>query len=166
MTPELEARWRAGEAPFDDRALVTVDDLDLTELLEILRVAVETLQPGYPGLFTYRDWHEHDGYITIPERCQWSTLSSSLESAEALYAGRDQDEFVRIAFYPPTFEWLLRFNIDDADSAIPADAWCSFDFSCTRKSTSDALLASVHSQWHARTKLVSAREHFDKSYGG
>lgn len=41
----------------------------------------------------------------------------------------DKDFAVRIAVYPPSMEWLLRFNIDDEDESDWTTAWADMDFS-------------------------------------
>ena len=38
---------------------------------------------------------------------------------------------MRVAVYPESREWLLRYNIDEGDEDDYTTAWCDFDFSCT-----------------------------------
>jgi hypothetical protein len=164
VSPELQRRWKSGEAPFDGMVVATCDEPGLAVFLEILSFAVERLRQESRDLSIIADWHEHDGFLTNPIRTTWSEFATRLSSPESLYQSRDSDDYVRIGLFPDSFEWLLRYNIEDAEQ--DCDAWCDFDFSCTAKSPFSSLISELNANWPGYTDVSQARQFFDNSYGG
>ncbi len=68
MDQQLDARWRAKQAPFDGDIIYLDDYLPIAELRTTLVSLVAALQQRYKAadLYTLRDWHKHDG---IRMRC-------------------------------------------------------------------------------------------------
>ncbi|MEX0716734.1 MAG: hypothetical protein WD066_09110 [Planctomycetaceae bacterium] len=165
MTPELERRWKAGRAPFDGSTVARCDEPDLGVVREALWFACEALREWYPIIHVFADWHEHDGFVTQPRAASWEEVFSWLASAESLYASRDDDDLVRVAIFPASFDWLLRYDIEGADDDWRA-AWCDFDFTATPAASAFPLVAELHSRWPGYTDISPAKAFFDDSYGG
>jgi len=146
MTPELECRRRAREAPFDGD-VVALAEIDLGRLQEVLAFICARLAPLYPRILLYHDWHEHDGYVTHARAHTWEELLRSVSSAQALYHGRDDDWGVRLAVHPESFEWLLRFNVDEEDPGNPSTATGDFDLACSPGSAVTGILDELESGW-------------------
>jgi hypothetical protein len=115
---------------------------------------------------TFHDWHEHDGIVTPSATTTWQGLESDIEDSKSLYYSRDGDDYVRIAYFPPSLEWLLRYNIDDADSSEWSDAWCAFDFSCTPTVPAAGLIRAIKEAWPGNCDVLRACDYFDNAYGG
>jgi hypothetical protein len=175
MTPELLERWQEVAAPFDGTAVTTCNEPDIGTLRAILMYLHRSLQNGSRGspgsagsrvVFTYSDWHEHDGFVVSPVASTWESVSAVTESPKTLYLSRDDDDSVRCGLYPESFEWLLRYNIDDEDESDFTTAWCDLYFSCTPACSHFGLVADLHARWPGYTRVVSAKEYFDLAHGG
>ena len=88
-------------------------------------------------------------------------ISEFLSTTESLSSSRDDDAYVRIALYPETYEWLLRYNIDSMDGE-----WCDFDFSADLDSPAAALIEKISANWPGHTDISESKFFFDNSYGG
>jgi hypothetical protein len=108
VTPELQKRLESSLPPFDGRCIHAIDELNLSQLREILAFAFASLEPHFPFVSLFHDWHEHDGFIVTAQDALWITLTAIIENEPKLYESRDDDFAVRIAIYSPTFDWLLR----------------------------------------------------------
>jgi len=127
MTPELQRRLNISEQPFDGSCARNADDLTLKQLRELLIAATEALSPQYPDIHSFRDWHEHDGFIVESKPDTWDSLQAEIETERTLFDSRDGDYAVRNAIYPPSFEWLMRYNVDEEDERDFTSASCDFD---------------------------------------
>jgi hypothetical protein len=165
VTPELHQHWRTGTTPFDGTVVATYDDPTLTDVLDIMRIAVEGLRHDEGEIWIYSDWHEHDGFMTSPKQISWNEFATRLSNPKTLYDSRDSDEYVRIGLYPASFSWLLRYNIDDNDKEF-INAWCSLDFACTPGAPAFKVINEINLRWPGFTDLLPAKEFFDNSYGG
>lgn len=166
MTPELQDRWKSERAPFDGMTVVGRDEPDLNVLLAVLSFACSVLQSDYPTISVFPDWHEHDGFVLKPKRGDWATVLASLANTRALYESRDSDDSVRVAIFPESFEWLLRYNIDDDETNDHLSAWCDFDFTCTPGASVADLVHELHAKWPEHTNVSYAKSFFNESYGG
>ncbi|MDZ4657660.1 MAG: hypothetical protein SH868_08780 [Bythopirellula sp.] len=166
MTPELQRRWQTGIAPFDGTVVVAIcDEPILTIVLEMLYLAFERLRHERNNIWIFSDWHEHDGFVMKPKQISWNEFAARLSNPKSLYESRDSDEEVRIALFPDSFEWLLRYNIEDAEENY-LNAWCELDYSCTPNSHDFGLVTELNSKWPGYTNLSNAKRYFDNSYGG
>lgn len=165
MTPELQQRWQSGVRPFDGMVVATCDEPTLADVLEILLFVFERLRNQNHNISVIADWHEHDGFLTHPTRTTWDEIATRLSSTESFYQSRNIDDYVRIALFPDSLEWLLRYNIEDTEQDY-SDAWCDLDFSCTPESPSHSLINELNSNWPGYTDVSPAKKFFDSSYGG
>jgi hypothetical protein len=165
VTPELARRWKVRLAPFDGSTVASCDEPDLNVVREVLSFACEVLRDSYPSIYLFSDWHEHDGFITQPRPGSWAEVFSWLASADSLYASREGDDFVRVAVFPASLDWLLRYNIEDTDDHY-SSASCDFDFTATPAASVFALVTELHSRWPGHTDISRAKLYFDNSYGG
>lgn len=160
MTPEHERRPRSKRAPFDGSTVAAFDDLDLATLRTFLILSADRLESSFQHIMVYPDWHEHDGYITDPGRTTWSEVRSLLRDDRSLFKGRDPDDLVKIAWFPDSYEWLLRFNIDADDGNDITAANCAFDFSSPATSAAAPLLEGLTARWPGSLGAVSPDEFF------
>ena len=165
MTPELQERLQAGAKPFNGTVVATYDEPELSLVLEMLRFAVTRLSGESEQVAIFADWHEHDGFLTSPTQITWSDFAARLSDTESLYQSRSADDYVRIAIFPMTFDWLLRYNIQDSEPGHD-DAWCSFDFTCSPDSPSFDLIDQLRSKWGGYLDLSEGKDFFDGSYSG
>ncbi|GAB6098095.1 hypothetical protein JCM14469_43510 [Desulfatiferula olefinivorans] len=168
MNTELEKRLKEGKKPFDGNVLSLEDLFVLPELLVFLKTILKVLKREYSnsGLFVFDDWHEHDGYLTIPKECSWEMMDEILNSEESLYESRSGDTFVRKAIFPQNMEFLFRYYVMDEneDSEYPG-IWGDFDI-CGPS----ALLAEIKSELSAEIETLlyegPAKTYFDSAYAG
>ena len=133
MTPDLQQRLDSTLHPFDGSCVHDVGDLTLPYLRELLSVTASLLSSSYPVIQSFHDWHEHDGYTIEPNPASWDAINLAITTDRTLFDSRDDDFGVRIAFYPPTFDWLLRYNIDEDDESDYNTAVCDYDLSVAKK---------------------------------
>ncbi|BBO33551.1 hypothetical protein [Lacipirellula parvula] len=165
MTPELQRRWQAASAPFDGMVVTTCDEHGPSILQEMLLLAAGRLQGAFPDVYVSDDWHEHDGFLTEPSPIAWEELLERFASPRALYDSRHQDEHVRVAIFPSSHDWLLRYCIEDSEPDY-RDACCDFDFTCSPESPAYGLASQINATWPGYTNVMPAKEFFDRSYGG
>ncbi len=167
MTPELQKRLESSLPPFDGQCIHNIDELNLAQLREILAFAFSSLEPQFPSVRLFHDWHEHDGFINQPQDVSWVSLTAVLENERTLYESRHDDFAVRIAIYSPTFDWLLRYNIDSNDNESDYyTASCNFDLSASPKIGSTNILNELLNRFPGM--LVGCESHgwFTSHYGG
>ena len=164
MTPELEPRRKKGRSPFDGR-VVAFEDVGIERLREVLAFLFERLAPRHPGILLFDDWHEHDGFVSLARPGDWRELAARLATADSLLATRQEDTAVRVAVHATSFEWLLRYWIDD-EAERPSTAACSVDFTCGRGTSSDPLVDEVHALWPEASEVLGARDWFERNYAG
>lgn len=165
MTPELQHRLDTTLPPFDGSCIHSVGDFTLSKLRELLAVAVSLLSNSGPAIHSLHDWHEHDGYIVEPKPDTWNSIKSAIDTDRALFDSRDDDFNVRIAFYPPTFDWLLRYNIDQDDESDYNTATCDFDLSVAKDAKS-RLIDDLLTRFPNALTQSDSQPWFKSNYGG
>ena len=165
MTPELERRRVARERPFDGET-VALSGIDLELLREVLAFACARLGSSHPRIFLSHDWHEHDRLLTPARPLAWEDLLRSVSSVSALYSGRDDDWGVCLAVHPESFEWLLRFNVDEDDPDDPRTATGDLDFSCTPDGENAGLVAELQARWPTGCERQPAHAYFERRRPG
>lgn len=140
MTPELQQRLDSNLPPFDGACIHNADDLTLSQLRELLIVSTSLLSASHPVIQSFRDWHEHDGYIVESKPESWGFISLAIANDHTLFDSRDDDFEVRTAFFPPTFDWLLRYNIDEDDESDYRTATCDFDLSVAKNNNQPEII--------------------------
>ncbi|WP_428303775.1 hypothetical protein [Lacipirellula sp.] len=165
MTPELQRRWQTATAPFDGMVVATCDEHELGILQEMLLLAGGRLQGAFPDVYVSDDWHEHGGFLTEPTLIAWEELLERFSSPLAVYDSRHRDVEVRVAIFPSSYEWLLRYCIEDSEPDY-RDACGDFDFTCSPESPAHGLVSQIHAKWPGYTDVMPAKKFFDRSYGG
>jgi len=160
--------WREARAPFDGVTIHTVDFLTLGKALDILLPVLSNLyrQYGAEQLFTYHDWHEHDGVILAAKPMEWGELLKLTDSDRDLLQASHGDYQVSSVYFPESRTFLLRVYIDD-------------DFACAEKRdlvndrcvyfdlTAHAnVLSGLISPEDGVTESTDAKSYFDRRYGG
>lgn len=166
MTPELQRRWQASHPPFDGSTVVTCDDPTTDDVLEMLQVIGAQLTNRYPTLLGFDDWHEHDGFLTEPTPATWETTIANWSDIQTLHKSCHDDDYVRIALFSPTFDWLLRFDLHSSDSSAIEDAWPYLDFTASRNTIAADVIASITQRWPGYTCISPAAAHFQSCYAG
>jgi hypothetical protein len=66
MDQVMNQCWQSGQPPFDGDCLLTPDGLSLEDLRRILLAVIAELERSFASkaLYTFDDWHQHDGYVT------------------------------------------------------------------------------------------------------
>ena len=166
MTPELNIRWKKGDAPFDGWAAVTFDEPEIATVREMINFCADFLESKYPCINICHDWHEHDGFELSGKSISWQKFREMILDTKSLYNSRDEDDSVRIDIYPENYDWLLRFNIDDENESDYLTAWCDFDISISENSSAKSLIEKLIIEWPVYIQKLRAKEYFDSSYGG
>ena len=176
MDRELERRRRASEPPFGGTTLYTANFLSVYDLRRILSPVVLLLRTdfGEEQLWRLADWHEHDGYLNTAESTAWSSLFAMVESDDALQSGAAQpDTYVRTAFFPSGYAFLLRLYIPapedtpfaslDGPDPIPGGV---FDLSGNDTLISRVTTAVIGAADGGVLRTETASGFFDSSYSG
>ena len=163
----MNQRWQSGLSPFDGDCLISDDVLSVEELRELLANVVPELESHYASLvlYTFDDWHQHDGFVT--ERCAtaWADLAAVSVTRRCLIASRQDDTYVHRSFYPEDFAFLLRYDVPDEDSGDGSGFAGTFDLSAS--STIIARLATfVPVGLRPRLRIEPSKSYFDKAYAG
>jgi hypothetical protein len=163
----MNQRWQSGLSPFDGDILFTDDPISVQDLQAILLVIVPELEVDYAAqnLYTFDDWHQHDGYVTERRPTEWSSLAAVAQSADALIASRQGDTDVHRSFYPEDLSFLLRYDVSDEESGDAVVFSGSFDLSAN--STMIArLVALVPPALRSRLQVEPSKGYFDSTYAG
>jgi hypothetical protein len=166
MTPELQQRLDSKLPPFDSSCIHSIGDLTLSHLRELLVTSASLLSPSYPDIQSFHDWHEHDGYIVEPKPDSWHAINSTFVTNRKLFDSRDDDFYVRIAFYPPSFDWLLRYNIDQEDELDYNTATCDYDLSVAEHLAASGLVDDLLAQFPNVLTRCKSQPWFISNYGG
>ena len=161
MDAVLEARWRNAQKPFDG-VILQSPSLLLPELIAGVSAVVAIL-PRAPNLGTSLDWHEHDGYVAQPESQEWASLEEAVSEAASFVNWSSDDTFVRRAWYPPDFSWLLRWCVssDPDDFGLsPGGPGGDFDITASRD-----LLERI-SAVVPEGRMRPAKDYFDAAWAG
>src|SRR5262245_12375557 len=127
----MNQRWQSGLSPFDGDIPFTDDPISVQDLRNILAVIVPELQVDYTAqsLYTFDDWHQHDGYVNQRQPAEWSSLTEVTQSLDALIALRQGDTYVHRSYYPEDLSFLLRYDVFDEDSGDESGFSGLFDLS-------------------------------------
>ena len=166
MTPQLQQRLDEALPPFDGSCVHSVGDLTLSQLRELLAAAASLLSSSYPAIQSFHDWHEHDGFIVEPQPDSWDVIDSAIATDRRLFDSRDDDFEVRIAFFPPTFDWLLRYNIDQDDESYYNTATCDFDLSVAKNISKSGLIDDLLTRHPNVLTQCESQLWFKSNYGG
>jgi hypothetical protein len=164
----MNQRWQTGLSPFDGDCLVVIDDvLSVEDLRSLLAVVVRELKGQYDAqaLYTFDDWHQHDGYVTERRAMDWRELEAVSQTGDALIASRQGDTYVHRSFYPEDFAFFLRYDVPDEDSGDGSGFAGTFDVSAS--STMIArLTALVPVGLGPRVRIERSKSYFDRTYAG
>lgn len=155
MTPHLLASLNKGSAPFNGWCLHNREEWSLTQLHTVLQFTLPRLQSIAPAVFSFADWHEHDGFVLDSRETTWPAILAEIRDNQALFASRNGDDFVRNAFHGPNHQWLLRYHIgEDTDKEND----CDFDLSTAKDSHYAQLaidLLNQYPHWLTRSPAQS-----------
>jgi hypothetical protein len=163
----MNQRWQSGLSPFDGDCLVTDDLLSVEDLRSLLGVVVPELQSenAVKTLYTFDDWHQHDGYVTERRLTDWGTLAAATGTVDTLLASRQGDTYVHRSFYTEDLSFLLRYDVADEECGDKTGFAGTFDLSAS--STVVAKIAAlVPPALRARMRVESSKGYFDKTYSG
>jgi hypothetical protein len=157
---ELENRWRRGECPFDGPVLIASDWLSENALLMTVRNALALLRKahGTRGLYANQDWHDHDGFVTSDRAVTWTEAQSWTRDVEQLRRSCSDDWRVHTLLYPDNFAFCLRYWLDDEGEGL-------FDL-CGARGMFEKLVSSMQADGAALRIELSAKDCFDRSWGG
>jgi hypothetical protein len=163
----MNQRWQRDLSPFDGDCLVTDDLLSVVDLRALLAVVVSDLASHFSAqaLYTFDDWHQHDGYVTERRVTDWGALAAVSGSDDALIASRQGDTYVHRSFYPEDFAFLLRYDVPDADRGDGTGCAGTFDLSASSNMMA-TLAALVPLSLRPRVRIEPSKAYFDRTYAG
>ena len=167
MDEQLEQRWKTGKPPFDGECLRLTDHVPLPTLRLLMRTIVDVLrqQETDRTLFRFDDWHQHDGYVTKARAADWATLDQILLNDQTLHHSRHGDAYVRWAYYPDDFTFLLRYDVLDPDEEFELS---EPEGDCDLCADAD-MIRKIRSKAERLTdclEVTSAKAYFDRIYAG
>lgn len=166
MTPELLQRLDCILPPFDGTCVHNIGDITLSQLRELLGIATSVLSFSDPTILSFHDWHEHDGYVVEPKPHSWDVVKSAIADHRVLFDSRDDEFGVRNAIFPRTFDWLLRYNIDQDDESDYNTATCDFDLSVAKNCTQSGLVEELLKQYPELLVECASQPWFESNFGG
>ncbi len=157
----------AAQFPFNGHTLSPEGMMPIDKLRTLLVALIHGLQPLYcdQTLFSFDDWHQHDGYIAERQVTSWDELFAKTANTESFVASGASDTYVRRAFYPADHSFLLRYYIDYDDNGDgmlfygDLDLTGHLDFIEKMRSLNPDLETG---QW----RIESAKHFFDTRYSG
>jgi hypothetical protein len=152
--------------PFNGTCIYNPESLNLSQLRDVLAAASLLLSAKYKDIHSFYDWHEHDGYIVDSKTDSWATINAAIENELALFGSRDEGYGVRIAFYPATFDWLLRYNVDQVDESDYRSATCDFDLSIAGGTDWSCVADSLFDRFADLLATTESLVWFTRNYGG
>ncbi|MEO7717396.1 MAG: hypothetical protein ABIY70_14445 [Capsulimonas sp.] len=171
MNQEFDQRLRCGEPPFDGVMLhVTADDLlPISALRPIFSKVVEFLHSIFreEELYRFKDWLQHDGYVSGTSPATWAELLALQVSDEAFMGACEWDTHVRRAYYSESRQFLLRVYIsDEPDICISANGEPEKVFVGELDVTGNMdLIAFLHKHLNDESfKVSDAKSYFDRVY--
>ena len=168
MNEILHRAWKSGSFPFNQDILYFPEPLSFKEFQTFLEVVVSCLSDSFEGkkLLRLEDWHNQDGYITHPTPAEWGDLKSTVSSDGALYNLRGRDFDVYLAYFPESFEFILRFRVND----IFEDPRLSGISGILDITSSEEILAKIEGclpeEARDKFKRETSKKYFDRNYGG
>jgi hypothetical protein len=117
MDSILESAWRNHEKPFQEETLAHENLIPISTLCLILLTIVDYCENLYSNcrLYSFDDWHAHDGYITSCQVTNFHDLHRAFESDTTLHNSMQGDDFVYKAIYPDTRDFLLRYYVSEIE---------------------------------------------------
>jgi len=157
-------RWLDGQRPFDGVVLVSPELRSeeirscLVRIVPVLEASVTTQE-----LRSFFDWHQHDGYVAPTEGASWDSLNEAVASPQSFIAASSDDTFVRRAWYPGDFSFLLRWCVssDPDDFGLPPGEPAG-DFDLTGSSQ----LVDQMSDLVPGARVEAAKPYFDRIFVG
>jgi hypothetical protein len=115
MTQQLALRLKNGLSPFDGKTL-SMELVSIANIRHQLELAFKELYRVSSDLelVQNQDWHWHDGYINRAETVTWQEVLGWTESVEDVMRGWCAEDHCHRAVYPKTFEWVLRYSLDES----------------------------------------------------
>ena len=170
MDLELDRRWRNKLPPFDGITIYPPDYLPLPVARAALTAIIEFLQTEYgqSRLFQLADWHELDGFISVPQATSWVEVRSWLVSDAALSAASPGDTWVYRGLYSEAGSFYLRFYIpEERDQPYPSERvpYANFDVTCKEPLAARLMLVAEKANRQAMRRQ-RAKEYFDQRYSG
>jgi hypothetical protein len=167
MDALLNQRWQAGVSPFDGDCVITDDLVSVEELRALLAVILPELKGEYSAqtLYTFDDWHQHDGYITERRVTEWGSLTTHAQSADALIASRQGDSYVHRSFYPEDLSFLLRYDVLDEECGDGTGFSAAFDMSANPPKIA-RVLSLAPPILRSRLRVESSKRYYDTTYRG
>ena len=167
MDALLTERWRADLSPFAGDCLYTHDLVTVEGLRAVLAVTVPVLAAGRDTepLYTFDDWHRHDGYVTERRVVDWGELKDLTRSADRLLRSRQGDTYVHRAYYPADLSFLLRYDVPDEESGDGCGFAGAFDLSADPPTTA-RVLALITPAWRSSLRIEPSKGYFDRTYAG
>jgi hypothetical protein len=167
MDEEMVRRWQKSLAPFDGLHVSSDDYVPLSVLRAALIAVGRLLERYHPvaPLLTLRDWHEHDGCVTVPQPTSWEEVWATLASDDQLYASRSGDFQVSIALFPSDRSFYWRYHPLDKDEEPDhyPGRWGWFDVTCNERLALD-LAEATRSAGVSPISVEPAKNYFDR-YG-
>ncbi len=168
MDARLEQPWRNASCPFDGECLHLLDSVALAVLRASLTRIVDTLSARSTDSrpFIFDDWHEHDGYVTQSQETDRASLRRVLADDDSLYGSRQDDTYVRRAYYPEDTFFLMRYYVIDAsEEPSRPGVWGDFDV-CGSSGLIDEVRSVLPQELADVTAIASAKRRFDQIYAG
>jgi hypothetical protein len=163
----MNQRWQSRLSPFDGDCLVSDDLVSVEELRELLGVILPELERDYAAqaLYTFDDWHQHDGYVTERRVMEWRALAVDTRSADALITSRQGDTYVHRSFYPEDWSFLLRYDVSDEESGDAGGFSATFDLSAQPDKIA-RIVSVVPLALRSRLRVEPSKGYFDRTYAG
>lgn len=166
MDEVMNQRWHQTLSPFDGDCLLTFEAVTVAQLQQLMSTLLTGLKTIYAKqtLYTFDDWHQHDGFVTERQVMDWMVLQAVCESEAAMIASRQGDTYVHRAFYPEDHGFLLRYDVSD-DGIVGADFTGSMDLTASAAmiTTMQALLPL---DVRSLVRVETAKVYFDGKHAG
>jgi hypothetical protein len=166
MTPALQNRWQSRLSPFNGTTISIVDDPTPDDVLLTLRTMADWLRQRYPTILQFDDWHEHDGFLTEPKAIDWVSVDCYFRDLQSWKSVSPDDDYVRMAIFPPSFDWLIRCGLASTDIESVDESWPYLDFTVAANSNVSELIRIIEDDLPGYTSIDFAARHFNACYAG
>lgn len=115
MNKILIRQWENGNFPFNQNILHFSEPIPFKALQSVLGITFDLLYSMYGNkkLLYLEDWHNEDGLETQHSSAEWEKLQEIISSDRALCELRGKEFEVYLAYFPESFDFILRFRISD-----------------------------------------------------
>jgi hypothetical protein len=163
----MNQRWQAGLSPFDGDCLTADEPISVEDLRELLEAILPELkeETAAQTVYTFDDWHQHDGFVTNRRMAEWSLLESLAESTNALIASRKGDCYVHRSFYPEDLSFLLRVDVADEDCGDGTGFSGVIDLS-SKPPNIARILSLLPLTLRSQLRVEPSKGYFDRTYAG